>query len=270
MKKFTALVALVLLIVSGLSYAGPVELLTTEPNTSTWVCSPIDITIGNSDWYAGISRAPGLNGSYWRTEGTLTSLSVSENPEDSVVKLNVYGESTATTLEIPITPWTSMGSPDVVETLALPDGVYVINAEYDPNLSVTFRTYNDLGTGGTYGATLPKLTALSKSFVVWPAQVGRRWLYVVVLDNASFYVALYNYDGTVAYVGEVDASAFGQGYLYKYSIGSDIGFAVIERKPPTGGQPGGYVYNPMILPYGTGVDNLTGAPNIFTATPAIF
>lgn len=270
MKKFTVLVALLLLVLSGVSYGAPVELLTSEPNVSTWICLPIDVTLGNSDWYGGIARSPGLNGSYWRTEGAITSLSVSEDPEDSYVTLSVYGETTSHTVGIPVAPWTSIGAPDVIEALFLPDGVYVVNAEYRHNLSVTFRTYNDLGENGTYGSTLPKLTAFTKSFVTWPAQIGRRWLYVVVLDNASFYIALYKYDGTLAYVGEVDSGAFAYGQLYKHSIDPEIGFAVIELKPSTGGQPGGYEYHPAVLPYGTGVDNLTGAPAIFTATPVTF
>lgn len=270
MKKFTVLVALILLAISGAAYAAPVSLLTSEPNVSTWVCLPIDVSLGTSDWYAGISRSPGLNGSYWRTEGSLTSLSVSEDPEASKIKLSVYGVDTSKTVEIPVAPWTSVGAADVVDALSLPDGTYVINAEYPHNTSVTFRTYNDLGENGTFGATLPKLTAYTKSFVTWPAQVGRRWLYVVVLDNASFYVATYKYDGTLVSVGEVDASSFVYGYLYKQSIDPEVGFAVIELKAREGGQPGGYVYNPAVLPYGTGVDNITGAPNIFTASPALF
>jgi len=251
-------------------FGAPVELSAVQPNTSTWECEPTDSTMGSSNWYAGVSRSPGLNGSYWRTEGTLTSLSISEAPEDNIVTLNVYGNDLTDSISIEVDPWTSAGSSDVVASLSLPDGTYVINAQYPRNLSVTFRTYNDLGENGTYGATLPKLSAFTKSFVTWPSQVGRRWLYVVVLDNASFYLAFYKYDGTLAYVGEVDATTFSHGYLYRHQIDPAVGFAVIEKKPREGGQPGGYVYNPSVLPYGTGVDNTTGAPNIFTAEPAAF
>lgn len=269
MKKFTVIVALAVLLLAGTTHAASVELLTEQPNVSTWVCMPIDVTLGNSDWYAGIARSPGLNGSYWKTEGSVTSLSVSDVPEFNRVSFDVYG-SVYAQASVDVAPWTVIGTPDVVTEFGLPDGTYVINAKYPVNMGVTFRTYNDLGENGTYGATLPKLSAFTKSFVTWPAQIGRRWLYVVVLDNASFYIALYKYDGTLAYVGEVDSGAFAYGQLYKHSIDPEIGFAVIELKPSTGGQPGGYVYNPAVLPYGTGVDNLTGAPNIFTASPAVF
>lgn len=270
MKKFTVIVVFAILCLAGVASAGPVELVMEQPNVSTWECMPVDVTLENSDWYAGISRSPGLNGSYWRTEGAITSVIPLSNSDDSLVSFNVYGPGVVQTIDVHVEPWTSVGALDVVEALSLPDGTYAINAVYPKNLSVTFRTYNDLGEDGTYGATLPKLSSFTKSFITWPYAVGRRWLYVVVLDNASFYVALYKYDGTLAYLEEVDASAFYHGYLYRRAVDPDIGFAVIEMKPQEGGVPGGHVYHPAVLPYGTGVDNLTGSPNIFTASPAIF
>ena len=269
MRKLVAFLALAVLFIAGLSSAAPVSLLTAEPNTSTWVCMPIDVSLGNSDWYAGISRSPGLNGSYWKTEGAVASLAVSDAPELNRVVFNVFG-NTYKQVSVDLTPWTMIGTSDVVTEFGLPDGTYVVNTAYPPNIGVTFRTYNDLGENGTYGATLPKLTAYTKSFVSWPSQVGRRWLYVVVLDNADFYIALYKYDGTLVYLGEENSAIFGYVRLFSRPVDPEVGFAVIELKPREGGQPGGYEYHPSVLPYGTGVDNLTGAPNIFTAVPALF
>ena len=187
MKKFTVLVALALLVFSGTAYGQSVDLLTKIADVSGWECYPTGASVGHSDWFAGIARSPGLLGSYWRTEGLVTSLSPSSLPEDSRMRLNVYGDAYKL-VDIDVSPWTAVGAADVVEVLSLPDGVYVINAVYPDNMGIVFRTYNDLGASGTYGSTLPKLYPYSKSFVSWPSQVGRRWLYVVVLDNASLYM----------------------------------------------------------------------------------
>ena len=273
MKNFVVFILAVLLLAAAPAYSTSIELLPFQSNTSEWAettapspCSAVSV---NSQWFAGIARSPGLEGSYWKTEALVTSVVPTTDPANSTIRFDIFGDSPSA-VSIDVTPWTAVGAFDVVEALSLPDGVYVINAVHNGNMGVVFRTYNDLGELGTYGATLPKLESYAKSVVSWPVQTGRRWLYVVVLDGASFYVAMYKYDGTVVSIEEINGDTFAHGHLFKQAVGTDVGFAVVELKPRVGGQPGGYLYCPEVLPYGTGVDNSTGAPNIFSAFPLSF
>lgn len=269
MKKFTVLIAFALLALSGLAYASPpVELLTKIHDVSTWTCMPTQSTLGHSTWFSGIARSPGLAGSYWKTEGVITSVANSAAPEANTMLLKVYGSVTPL-LSLTLAPWTTVGATDVVGALDLPDGVYVINAEYPDNMSITLRTYNDLGSGGTYGSTLPALTAFNTSYVSWPLAVGRRWLYVVAIDNADFYLTYYSYDGTLTRIEEVDGSSFAYVQLVKFAVADTEGFVVITQNS-SGGYPSGYDPHPAVMPYGTGVDVSTGAPSIYTATPYVY
>lgn len=268
MKKFTVLVALCLLVLTGVSNAAEVELMTAVQNTSTWVCMPTEITLGHSTWFAGVARSPGLAGSYWKTEGVVTSTANSADPAANTMDLHFYGAVTPT-FSLQLAPFTAVGATDVVEALGLPDGVYVVNAEYPDNMSIGLRTYNDLGNGVTYGSSLPALTSYNTSFVSWPLSVGRRWLYVVAIDNADFYLTYYDYDGTLTNVVSISGSELNYVHLLKFEIAQTTGFVVVTLNI-TGGFPSGYDPHPAVMPYGTGVDVSTGSPSIYTATPYIY